>query len=107
MKAYVLTAAAEADMRGVVRYTRQQWGVAQVRRYITSLEKRITDLANGHGAYKDMNALYPALRMAHCEHHYVFCLPRDGKPALVVAIFHERMDLMVRRADRLGDNISS
>jgi plasmid stabilization system protein ParE len=39
--------------------------------------------------------------MARCEHHYIFCLSRDDAPALVVAIFHERMDLMVRLTDRL------
>ncbi|ECP5445232.1 type II toxin-antitoxin system RelE/ParE family toxin, partial [Salmonella enterica] len=42
------------------------------------------------------------LRMIHCEHHYVFCLPRGSAPALVVAIFHERMDLMARLSERLN-----
>ncbi|EHE5102672.1 type II toxin-antitoxin system RelE/ParE family toxin, partial [Salmonella enterica] len=41
-------------------------------------------------------------RMTHCEHHYVFCLPRGSAPSLVVAIFHERMDLMTRLATRLS-----
>ncbi|EQB99260.1 plasmid stabilization protein [Photorhabdus temperata subsp. temperata M1021] len=45
---------------------------------------------------KDMSALFPGLRMGRYEHHYVFCLPREGAPALIVAIFHERMDLMTR-----------
>ncbi|EDF6616196.1 type II toxin-antitoxin system RelE/ParE family toxin [Salmonella enterica subsp. enterica serovar Newport] len=48
-----------------------------------------------------MGAIFPALRMGRYEHHYVFCLPREDGPALIVAIFHERMDLMVRLADRL------
>ncbi|MEA3390715.1 MAG: type II toxin-antitoxin system RelE/ParE family toxin [Pseudomonadota bacterium] len=99
---YVLTDAAEADLRGIVRYTRQQWGSAQVRRYMGRLEQGIARLAAGRGAFKDMGELYPALRMARCEHHYVFCLPRGDAPALVVAIFHERMDLMVRLPDRLA-----
>lgn len=88
-------------MRGVIRYTRKQWGDAQVRRYIARLEQGITRLATGQGTFKDMSALYPALRMARCEHHYVFCLRREYAPALVVAIFHERMDLMTRLAARL------
>jgi plasmid stabilization system protein ParE len=100
---YVLTAAAESDLRGIVRYTRKQWGDAQVRRYIAALEQGIASLADGRGVFKDMNALFPGLRMGRYEHHYVFCLPRDGAPALVVAIFHERMDLMTRLADRLKD----
>ncbi len=40
--------------------------------------------------------------MAHFEHHYVFCLPRENATALIVAIFHERMELMVRLAHRLN-----
>lgn len=103
MTSYVLTAAAEADMRGIIRYTRKQWGDAQVRRYIEKLEQGIAHLVARQGPFKDMSVLYPALLMAHCEHHYVFCLPRENAPALIVAIFHDRMDLMVRLADRLKD----
>ncbi|HHZ1070144.1 TPA: type II toxin-antitoxin system RelE/ParE family toxin [Yersinia enterocolitica] len=99
---YVLTDAAEADMRSIIRYTRKQWGDAQVRNYIKKLETGIIGLAAGDGAFKDMSEIWPRLRMAHCEHHYVFCLPRERELALVVAIFHERMDLMVRLAERLN-----
>jgi plasmid stabilization system protein ParE len=98
---YVLTRAAEADLRGIIRHTRKEWGDAQVRRYITKLEQGMLHLAAGQGPSKDMSALYPALRMVHCEHHYVFCLPRKRAPALIVAILHEHMDLMARLADRL------
>lgn len=103
MTAYVLTAAAEADMRQIIRYTRKEWGDAQVRRYIAKLEHGISHLAVGQGAFKDMSVLYPSLRMARCEHHYVFCLPREDAPALIVAILHERMDLLTRLADRLNE----
>ncbi len=103
MTAYVLTAAAEDDVRGIVRYTREQWGDAQVRKYIAKLEQGIIRLAAGQGAYSDMSAIYPALRKARYEHHYVFCLPRKDAPALIVAIFHEHMDLMARLAGRLPD----
>ena len=88
-------------MRHIIRYTRKQWSDTQVRRYIGKRERGIANLAAGQGTFKDMSALFPMLRMAHCEHHYVFCLPRESAPALVVAIFHERMDLMARLADRL------
>ncbi|MCL2897400.1 type II toxin-antitoxin system RelE/ParE family toxin [Brenneria sp. WC1b.1] len=89
-------------MRGIIRYTRKQWGDAQVRSYIKKLEVGITALAAGDEAFKDMSELWPTLRMAHCEHHYVFCLPRENEPVLVVAIFHERMELMARLAERLN-----
>ncbi|KEY56567.1 type II toxin-antitoxin system RelE/ParE family toxin [Serratia sp. DD3] len=102
MKTYLLTVEAEADLRGIIRYTRKQWGTTQVRNYIARLEHGIANLAAGRGAFKDMSELFPELRMAHCEHHYVFCLPRGSAPALVVAIFHERMDLMTRQAERFS-----
>jgi plasmid stabilization system protein ParE len=88
-------------MRHIIRYTREQWSAAQVRRYVGRLEQGIAKLAAGQGTFRDLSALFPTLRMAHCEHHYILCLPREGKPALVVAIFHERMDLMARLAERL------
>lgn len=83
---YVLTAAAETDLRDVIRYTRKKWGDAQVRSYVAKLKGGIERVAAGHGVSKDMAALYPGLRMVRCEHHYVFCLPRDDAPALIVAI---------------------
>lgn len=101
MTAYILTTDAEADLRGIIRYTRKQWGTAQVRRYIAGLEHAIAGHAAGQGPFKDMSELFPELRMMRCEHHYVFCLPRRSAPALVVAILHERMDLMVRLTERL------
>jgi plasmid stabilization system protein ParE len=98
---YVLTAAAEADLRSIIRYTRQHWGNAQTRRYIAQLTTGFEQIAGGQG--KDMSSLHPGLLMARCQHHYLFCLPRPDAPALIVAILHERMDLMARLADRLRD----
>ena len=37
--AYVLTLGAEADLREIIRYTRQQWSDQQVRVYIGRLER--------------------------------------------------------------------
>lgn len=99
---YVLTLAAEADVRDIIRHTRKQWGDAQTRGYVAKLQAGMESVAKGEGFFKDMSALYPGLRMVRCEHHYIFCMPRDDAPALVVAVFHERMDLMVRLATRMG-----
>lgn len=101
MTGYILTAEAEADLRGIIRYTSKEWGPSQVRRYAAKLEQGIIDLIAGRGSYHDMSELHPNLRMVRCAHHYIFCLPRENAPALVVAIFHERMDLMTRLADRI------
>lgn len=100
---YVLTAAAEADLRDIIRYTRNQWGAEQTRRYVAKLTQGIERIAGSASGSRDMSTIHPGLRMARCEHHYVFCLPCDDAPALIVAILHERMDLTLRLADRLGD----
>lgn len=100
---YVLTADAEADLRGIVRHTRKEWGAQQVRTYVAKLKTGIARVAGEQGVFRELDALYPKLRMARCEHHYVFCLPRENAPALIVAILHERMDLMARLVDRLND----
>ena len=49
-----------------------------------------------------MDEFHPELRMLHCGHHYIFCLPRQAALALVVAILHERMDIMTRLRLRLA-----
>ncbi|MCD2176697.1 type II toxin-antitoxin system RelE/ParE family toxin [Rhizobium sp. C1] len=102
MKAsYILTEAAEADLRAIIRYTRREWSDPQVRRYVEDLELGIARLALAQGSWRDVGSLYPHMRVAHVGHHYVFCLPQDNAPALIVAILHERMDLMARLAERL------
>ncbi|WP_417845176.1 type II toxin-antitoxin system RelE/ParE family toxin [Thalassospira sp.] len=105
MTDYILTTAAEADLRDIIRYTGKKWGAAQVRRYMGRLEQAIVGLAAGQGAFKEMRDLFPGLRMVRCERHYIFCLSRENEPALVVAIFHERMDLMTRLADRMSMDV--
>jgi toxin ParE1/3/4 len=100
---YVLTASAEADLRGIIRYTRNQWGDRQVRRYVAQLSNGIERLVNAEGSFRDLPDVYPGLRVLRCEHHYVFCLLRPDAPTLVIALFHEKMDLMERLADRLNE----
>lgn len=63
MNSYILTEAAEADLRAVIRYTTTQWGDAQVRRYVDGLEQGIANLVEGHGLFRDMSALYPDPRI--------------------------------------------
>ncbi len=99
--AYVLSKSAAADLRAIVRYTQKRWGPDQVVTYVRQLQNGIERLACGGSDSKDLSELYPGLRMLHCQSHYIFCLPRDHGPALIVAIFHERMDLIARVASRL------
>ena len=49
-----------------------------------------------------MGAVYPGLRSVLCQHHYIFSLTRQNAPAVVLAVLHERMDLIARLRNRLA-----
>jgi toxin ParE1/3/4 len=100
-RSYIVSSAAAADLRQVTSYSIERWGKEKCRAYIAALEQCTEALATGKGFYKDMSALYPDLRMVLCQHHYIFCLLRQDAPALVLAVLHERMDIMTRLKSRL------
>lgn len=101
MAPYVLTRGAAADLRNVVAYTLENWGEAQCRAYVAEVEEAATELALGRGVFKTWDDLLPGLRVRRAGHHYLFCLPRDNEPALILAILHERMDMISRLQQRL------
>jgi toxin ParE1/3/4 len=83
---YVLTEAAEADMRDIIRYTRNQWGDAQVRRYIARLEQGIGSLAAPQRAVQGHERGLSGIAHGSLPASLCFCLPRENAPALIVAI---------------------
>ena len=98
---YVLTKGAVGDLKEIVRYTNEQWGEGQCRLYICQLEEAASALAKGEGIFKDMSALHPHMRMIKSGAHYIFCLNRPDTIPAVLAIFHERRDIMARLKNRL------
>ena len=100
-KHYVLTKGASADLKDIIRHTNEQWGKAQCLAYIDQLEKAAVAIAKGEGPFKDLHAIHPALRMVRCGRHYIFCLPRPNGLPVILAILHERMDIMARLKIRL------
>lgn len=97
----MLQKGAADDLRSIVRYTKDTWGTAQARAYAEKLREGFLKLAEGRGAYKVLTDMRPDLRVVRCERHYIFCLWRQDAPAIIVAVLHERMDLISRIADRL------
>ena len=100
---YVLARGAAEDLREISLYTAEKWGDAQRRTYSQQLDAAATDLALGRGVFKDLATVLPGLRMKVAGSHYIFCLPRPGRPALILAILHERMELMARLKRRLSE----
>lgn len=100
-QAYILTRGAAADLREIVRYTQREWGTKQCREYTQQIEIVATELALARGVYLVRDDLFPGLRVRRAGHHYIFCLPQVDGPAYILAILHERMDLIARLQERL------
>jgi plasmid stabilization system protein ParE len=98
---YALTRSAAADLRGIVRYTLEQWGERECRTYIAQIETAASELALGNGTFKRLDELIHGLRARRAGRYYLFCLPRPEQPALILAILHERMDFIARLKERL------
>jgi len=98
----VLTSDAQTDLREIARDTEHQWGADQAMRYAALLDACFDRIGNGTGMSRAFSEHYPTLRVARCEHHLVFFLaPPDGPPC-VIAVLHERMDMLLRLKNRLS-----
>jgi toxin ParE1/3/4 len=98
---YDITPAAEADLREIARYTRSQWGEAQSRRYGRRLASCFERIAAGEAVRRSFSERFPDLLTTRCEHHFVFYLQPEGRKPQIIAVLHERMDMIARLWDRL------
>lgn len=99
---YELAADADSDLQEIAEYTLTKWDIEQARRYEACLEKHLRDIGAGKVRARVFLERRPELRVSRCKHHYVFHCVRKGKCVLILAIFHERMDLMMRLKARLS-----
>lgn len=102
MLPYQLTLAAEEDLKKIAHYTFQQWGKTQAMRYAKLLETAFHDIAANRALSRTFSKQYPQVQVTKCEHHYIFYISNIGELPCILAILHERMDLIVRLEDRLS-----
>jgi plasmid stabilization system protein ParE len=102
MLPYELTPAAEADLREIARYTLRQWGVRQQRRYARLLAECFRGIAGGSVRARNFSERYPQVQVTRYEHHYVFFLHPAGQKPVIIAVLHERMDMLTRIGERLS-----
>ena len=93
---YKLTPPAKNDLREIIIYTVETWGKRQADKYIDILSNCFESLND-----KDLlcQKIFGNVYVVHCEKHYVFFLKEN--PAKVIAILHNKMDLMERLKKRL------
>lgn len=99
---YEISKAAAKDWRNIVHYTLKKFGKKQVKKYTDSLIKCLDDLASEKGQFKTINISNHKVLVKRCQKHYIFALNKSDHPLLIIAILHERMDLMQRLQDRMN-----
>lgn len=101
MPSYELSAIAEKDLYDVVEYTSKNHGKKKVRQYTKALSKCMESMSMGEGFYKEIQNPSSLIRFKHCQHHYIFGLMRKNDSMLIIAILHERMEVMEKLKTRL------
>ena len=102
MPHYELAKAVEDDLQNIAQYTVSKWGAKQAVHYGTLLDAHFEVIGNGTVRSRIFLQHRPELRVSRVEHHYVFHLERKKQGPLILAVFHENMDLMTRLRNRLG-----
>jgi plasmid stabilization system protein ParE len=99
--AYELTRAARQDIRGIWVYTAEQWGERQADLYTGRLETCFRGIAEGRVRSRNFSPRYPQVQVTRCQHHYVFYTHPEGQRPRIIAVLHERMDMLARIGERL------
>mgnify|MGYP001032617351 CR=1 FL=1 len=102
LPSYELTTYAENDWKAIVEYTLKNFGEKQLLQYTNALIKCIDIIKSKKGHHRYIQIKNHTLLIKHCKKHYLFAIERQNKPILIIAIFHERMDLMKRLKNRLS-----
>ena len=102
MLSYDLTPAAEADLEEIARYTTLEWGPEQATRYIDKLHECFQKIAKKRVIGKTFSKRFPNVSVTRCEHHYMFYLHVKQTKPVIIAVLHERMDMLARLKDRLS-----
>jgi plasmid stabilization system protein ParE len=103
MPGYRITPEARDDLQDIARYTLDTWGAEQHARYRDQLADCFNRIAHQSIVQRNFSKTYPELCVVRCEHHYAFYFPAEkDKPAIIIAVFHEKMNCIARLKGRLG-----
>lgn len=101
MQEYELTPSAQADLKEIARYTLNEWGKKQSLHYAELLDAGFRKIAAKSAYSRNFSERFPQIRISRCEHHYIFYVHPDNKPPRIIAVLHERMDMLAQLKNRL------
>jgi toxin ParE1/3/4 len=89
-----------ADLDSIWDYTLREWGEAQAETYTEGLYQTCQQIADGDAIIRPFSASSKVSGICRYEHHYIFFVQSEHK-TVVIAVLHERMDMIARVKDRL------
>ena len=92
MPRYDFTRRALADLRNIVRYTRESWGRKQARIYREEIELGIQKLALSPGLGRVRSDVAPSVRSFRIARHVAFYVESEGG-ITVVRVLHPAMNV--------------
>jgi plasmid stabilization system protein ParE len=101
MQPYDLTPATEQDLKDIARYTVKQWGKKQALHYAALFETHFLKIVDKTCVSRAFSKRLPQIQVTRCEHHYIFFLRLEGKRPCIIAVLHERMDIVAKLKNRL------
>ena len=91
MSTYRVSKKAQSDIRSIAHYTQEQWGAAQRRKYLESLEGKFRQLADMPLMAAERKDLEPPVRIHRHERHLiVYMVIEDG--ILIIRVRHHSED---------------
>jgi toxin ParE1/3/4 len=103
MPPYKITPEAAKDLEDIARYTLKTWGKKQALRYGERLEQHFREIASKAALARTFSERFPQVFFSRCEHHYIFFLHPKGQKPCILAVLHERMNLVSWLDSRMED----
>lgn len=103
MKPFCISVSAEKDLKQIWRYTAQHYGRLQADLYTNVLLLGCQKIAQQPLVFRSLRLANQDFRVYRYKNHYILYLVADDK-VVIVAFFHERMDIMVRLRARLENS---
>lgn len=92
MARYDFTEQAAEDLRGITRYTKQMWDLAQACHYRQELELALQSLSLHPQMCRERGEIAPKVRSFRVAAHIAFYVPRRGG-ITILRLLHPSMDV--------------
>jgi len=101
MVSYTFTRSAQNDLRDIAIYTSKQWGIDQAFKYAGDLDQCFEAISKGSIIEKAVSENTTDIFYHRMQKHIIFYQKLENNDLVILAILHEKMDLMKRLEDRL------